>query len=159
MATKFYNSQARLFNQLLDGGNFEEIFAREEAKINSLEYSCSDEIAQGYKDKDIQDLKDVKTFFDKIQFLEEAEIYAVDAWGYGQTNYENLKVIGQVGGSMVCIIDSGHSDVYTIQKKKYVDKTQYTYLNADRVRSTSWGKPYSREALIENSYQNAYYGY
>lgn len=159
MATKFHNNQARIFNELLNGGDFEEILQRETENANSTEYYCSDEQVEQYKKQNIQGVLNVKNFFDKIKFFDKPEVYRVNSWGYGQTNYENLKVIGQAGGSMVCIIDNGYSDVFTIQKKKYTDKSEYTYIDSDRVRSTSWKEPYTKEAIIENTYHNAYYGH
>ena len=159
MATKITNNEATIFHQLLNGGNFEEIFEAEKERINSVGYYCSDEQAQKYRDRNIEELLKMKRFFDKIKFFDEPEVYKVDPWGYGQTNYENVKVLGQVGGSMVCIIDNGHSDVYTIQKKKYTDKVKYSYLDSDKVRSTSWKEPYTNEAMAEQSMYNAYYGH
>lgn len=159
MAVKFSNNQSRVFNELLNGADYNEVLKRETEEANSAEYYCSDEQAEQYRKQDIQDVLNVKKFFDKIKFFDEPEVYKVNPWGYGQTNYENLKVIGQAGGSMVCIIDSGYSNVYTIQKKKYVEKVKYTYLDSGRVRSTSWEKPYSKEAIIERNYYNAYYGH
>lgn len=159
MATKFYNNQARVFNELLNGGDFDEILQRETEEANNTEYYCSNEQAEKYRKQNIQGVLNVKKFFDKIKFFDEPEVYRVNSWGYGQTNYENLKVLGQVGGSMVCIIDNGYNGVFTIQKKKYTDKSEYTYIDSDRVRSTSWKEPYSKEAIIENTYHNAYYGH
>ena len=159
MATKFTNNEATIFHQLLNGGNFEEIFEVEKERINSTGYYCSDEQAQKYKDREIEGLLKMKRFFDKIKFFDEPEVYRVDPWGYGQTNYENVKVLGQVGGSMVCVIDNGHSDIYAIQKKKYTDKAEYTYLDSGKVRSTSWEEPYTNEAMAEQSMYNAYYGH
>ena len=141
MARKFTNNEATFFHQLLNGGNFEEIFEVEKERINNVGYYCSDEQAQKYRDSDIESFLDVKNFFDKIKFFNTPRVYKVNPWGYGQTNYENLKVIGQASGSMVCIIDSRYSDVFTIQKKKYTNKSNYTYLDSDRVRSTSWKEP------------------
>ena len=159
MATKFYNNQARIFNELLNGGDFNVTLQRETEKANNVEYYCSDEQAEEYRKQDIQEVLDVKKFFDKIKFFENPEVYKVNSWGYGQTNYENLKVIGQAGGSMVCVIDSIHSDVFTIQKKKYTDKSNYTYLDSDRVRSTSWKEPYTTDAIVEQVHYNAYNGH
>lgn len=156
MATKFYNNQARVFNRILNGENFEELLASEITKINSTQYRCSEEQAQKYRDQDLQDVLDVKEFFDKIKFFETPEIYKVNAWGYGQTNYENVKVLGFAGGSVVCVVDN---NVYTVQKKKYTDKAEYTYLDSDRVRSTSWLAPYTAEKMIEQSLYNSYYGH
>ena len=149
MATKFYNNQSRVFNELLNGGDFDEILQRETEKVNNAQYYCSDEQAEEYRKQEIQDVLDVKKFFDKIKFFDEPEVYRVDPWGYDQTNYENVKVLGQVGGSMVCVIDNGHSDIYAIQKKKYTDKAEYTYLDSGKVRSTSWEEPYTNEAMAE----------
>lgn len=159
MATKFCNNQARVFNELLNGGDFDEILQRETEKVNNAQYYCSDEQAKEYREQHIQDVINVKKFFDNIKFFDEPEVYKVNSWGYDQTNYENLKVIGQAGGSMVCVIDSGYSDVFTIQKKKYTDKSDYTYLDSDRVRSTSWKEPYTNNAIIEQAHYNAYNGH
>lgn len=159
MATKFYNNQSRVFNELLNGGDFDEILQRETEKVNNAQYYCSDEQAKEYREQHIQDVINVKKFFDNIKFFDEPEVYRVDPWGYDQTNYENVKVLGQVGGSMVCVIDNGYSDVYTIQKKKYTDKAEYTYLDSGKVRSTSWEEPYTNEAMAEQSMYNAYYGH
>ena len=52
MATKFTNNEATIFHQLLNGGNFEEIFEVEKERINSTVYYCSDEQAQKYKDRE-----------------------------------------------------------------------------------------------------------
>lgn len=158
MATKFYNEQARFFNQLLNGADFETIYNEAVSKIEDTKYYCNDEQAQKYKDENKNDLLEVKAFFDKIKFFEKPEIYAVNGWGYGQTNYENLKVLGQIGGSMVCIVNNDYSDVYTISKSKYTKK-EYANLDSDRVRSTSWRKPFTSEELHENSMYNAYNGY
>lgn len=159
MATKFYNNQSRVFNELLNGGDFDEILQRETEKVNNAQYYCSDEQAKEYREQHIQDVINVKKFFDNIKFFDEPEVYRVDPWGYEQTNYENVKVLGQVGGSMVCVIDNGYSDVYTIQKKKYTDKAEYTYLDSGKVRSTSWEEPYTNEAMAEQRMYNAYYGH
>lgn len=159
MATKITNNEATIFHQLLNGGNFEEIFEVEKERINSMGYYCSDEQAQKYKDGNIEELLKMKKFFDKIKFFDEPEVYRVDEWGYGQVNYENMKVLGQVGGSMVCIIDNRCSAIYTIQKKKYTDKVRRTYLDGGKVRSTSWKQPYTNEAIAEQSIHNAYCGH
>ena len=158
MATKFYNENARFFNQLLNGADFETIYNEAVTKIEETKYYCNDEQAQKYKDAEKNGLLEVKAFFDKIKFFEKPEIYAVNGWGYGQTNYENLKVLGQIGGSMVCIINNNYSDIYTISKAKYTKK-EYANLDSDRVRSTSWRKPFTSEELCENSMYNANNGY
>lgn len=159
MATKFYNDQARFFNQLLKGADFETIYKDAVSKIEETKYYCNDEQAQKYKDADKNGLLEVKAFFDKIKFFESPEIYSVNGWGYDQTNYENLQVLGQVGGSMVCIINNSYSDVYTISKAKYSNKDGWTYLDSNKVRSTSWGEPYTDKKIEDNILYNAYYGH
>lgn len=158
MATKFSNGEARFFNQLLNGADFETIYNEAVSKIEETKYYCNDEQAQKYKDAEKNGLLEVKAFFDKIKFFEKPEIYRVNGWGYGQTNYENLKVLGQIGGSMVCIVNNDYSDIYTISKSKYTKK-EYANLDSDRVRSTSWREPFTSEALCKNSMYNAYYGH
>lgn len=159
MAKKFYNNQARIFHKLLKGEDFNELLKVETHKINSSKYYCSEAQAQKYRDKCLKDVLDVKTFFDKIKFFETPEIYAINGWGYDQTNYENLKVLGQMGGSMVCVIDSNSSNIYTIQKNKYKDRAKWTKLDADGVRTTDWEQPFTSEEIITNHNYNAYYGH
>ena len=159
MATKFYNNQATVFHKLLKGADFNELLKSETEKINNTKYYCSEEKAQEYREQSIRDVLDVKTFFDKIKFFENEETYSVNGWGYDQTNYENLKVLGQMGGSMVCIIDDGHSDVFTVQKKKYADKASWSKLDSNGVRCTDWQEPYSNDEIRENQIYNAYYGH
>ena len=159
MAKKIYNNQARVFHKLLKGEDFSEILKAETEKINSSKYYCSEAQAQKYREQDLKGILDVKTFFDKIKFFENPEIYAVNGWGYDQTNYENLKVLGQIGGSMVCILDKNSSNIYTIQKKKYTDRAKWTYLDNDRVRATNWQQPFEDEVISENNLYNAYCGH
>ena len=159
MAKKFYNNQARVFHKLLKGEDFSEILKAETEKINSSKYYCSEAQAQKYREKDLKDILEVKAFFDKIKFFDEPEIYAINGWGYDQTNYENLKVLGQMGGSMVCVIDSNSSNIYTIQKNKYKDRAKWTKLDADGVRTTDWEQPFTSEEIITNHNYNAYYGH
>ena len=158
MATRFYNEQARFFNQLLKGANFEEIYKEAVKKIDDTKYYCNDERAQKYKDESKKELLEVKSFYDKIKFFDKPEVYSVLGWGYNQTNYENLEILGQVGGSMVCVLNQKHSDIYTISKSKYTKK-EYANLDKDGVRSTSWQKPYSDDEMQENAMYNAYYGH
>lgn len=158
MATRFYNSQARFFNQLLQGADFETIYKEATEKIEQTKYYCNDTQAEKYRQEEKNGLLEVKSFFDKMKFFEKPEVYAINGWGYDQTNYENLKIIGQVGGSMVCIVDNNYSDIYTISKSKYTKK-EYANLEKDGVRSTSWREPYTSEAIQENARYNSYYGH
>lgn len=157
MATKFYNNQARVFHRILNGENFEELLNSEISRLNDIKYFCSKEEAQKYRDQDLNEVLEAKAFFDKIKFFDKPETYQVNGWGYGQTNYENLTVLGTVGGSVVCFID--RHDVYTIQKKKYTERERWTYLDSNRVRSTDWAKPYNDKEMREQSLYNTYYGH
>ena len=157
MAIKFQNEQARFFNALLDGADFETLKSEYFAKIEATNYYATDEKANEYREGRKQDLLNVKAFFDKTKFFEQPETYKINGWGYGQTNYENLKVLGQNGGSVVVVIRNDHSSVYTIQKKKYTEKSKYTKL--DGVRSTNWAEPFTSEEMHEQILYNAYYGH
>lgn len=159
MATKFSNNQAKVFHKLLEGADFNELLKSETIKINSTQYYCSEAEAQKYREQRLQDVLNVKAFFDKIKFFDKPEIYSLNGWGYGQTNYENLKVLGQMGGCVVCVIDDGFSDVYTVQKKKYADKAEWTKLDNYNVRTTDWQQPYTTEEIRENNMYNAYCGH
>lgn len=159
MATKFSNNQARVFHKLLNGADFNELLKYEIEKINKTQYYCSEAEAQKYREQNLQDVLAVKTFFDKIKFFEKAETYKVNGWGYGQTNYENVKVLGQMGGSMACVIDGLDCDVYTVQKSKYINKSEWSKLDSHGVRTTDWQKPYSNDEIREKQIYNSYYGH
>lgn len=100
---------------------------------------------------------EVKEFFDKVKLFEEKETYSVMGWGYGQTNYENFMVVGQIGGSMVCILDCGNY-VFTVSKAKYLKK-EFAWLDNSKVRATKWDEPFTKEEIMEQNQYNAYYGH
>lgn len=89
----------------------------------------------------------------KMKRVEKPETYAVDSWGYEQTNTENVQVIGQAGSSMILI---GDYATYAIAKRKYVNR-EYAYL--DDVRSTSWEQAYTSDEIAESRQENMYFGH
>ena len=82
------------------------------------------------------------------------EQYAINQWGYEQTNLDNLTVVGTVRGAVIAL---ANDKVFSISKAKYNKKAAYTSL--DDVISTSWGKPYSSNEMASQAAENAYTGY
>jgi hypothetical protein len=103
-------------------------------------------------------IKDVRWFE-----ADEIRTYKVDGWGYDQTNYENLELIGEVGSYYVGRVNNHH--FYKIPKSvegsgvKMKDGSRKSYYNIDSVRSTHWSKPYSEKEIIDQSTYNMYCGH
>ncbi len=89
----------------------------------------------------------------KFKPLDKPETYAVNSWGYEQTNYENVQVIGQAGSSMILV---GRYATYAIAKRKYVNRE---YAHLDAVRSTSWEQAYTSDEIAESRQENMYFGH
>ena len=156
MATKFSNQQERYFKKLYEGLTREEIISDikddleqriQPAYMNKFDY---------YLSKDIEEFEEVEEYFQRMKPLDEIEMYAINAWGYEQTNLENFTVVGQVGASMVCI---GAHCIWSVSKAKYNKKEPYTSLDSDHVRSTSWETWYPFDEIAENRMHNAYFGH
>lgn len=96
---------------------------------------------------------EAEALYAKFKPLDKPEVYAVNGWGYEQTNYENVQLVGQVGGSMILV---GRYATYAIAKRKYVNR-EHAYL--DDVRSTSWEKAYTSDEIAENRLDNMYNGH
>lgn len=96
---------------------------------------------------------EAEALYKKMKRLDKPELYAVNSWGYDQTNYENVQVVGQAGGSMILV---GQYATYAIAKRKYVNR-EHAYL--DDVRSTSWDKAYTSDEMAENRLENMYNGH
>ena len=96
---------------------------------------------------------EAEALYAKMKRLDKPEVYAVNGWGYEQTNYENVQLVGQVGGSMILV---GRYATYAIAKRKYVNR-EHAYL--DDVRSTSWEKAYTSDEIAENRLENMYNGH
>lgn len=96
---------------------------------------------------------EAEALYAKMKRVEKPEVYAVNGWGYEQTNYENVQVIGQAGASMILV---GDYATYAIAKHKYTNR-EYAYL--DDVRSTSWNEAYTSDEIAESRQENMYFGH
>lgn len=96
---------------------------------------------------------EAEALYAKIKPLDKPETYAVNSWGYDQTNTENVQVIGQAGSSMILI---GNYATYAIAKRKYTNR-EHAYL--DDVRSTSWEQAYTSDEIAESRQENMYFGH
>lgn len=96
---------------------------------------------------------EAEALYAKMKRVENPQLYAVNGWGYDQTNYENVQLVGQAGGSMILV---GRYATYSIAKRKYVNR-EHAYL--DDVRSTSWEKAYTTDEIAENRLENMYNGH
>lgn len=96
---------------------------------------------------------EAEALYAKFKRLDKPEVYAVNGWGYEQTNYENVQLVGQVGGSVILV---GQYATYAIAKHKYVNRE---HACLDDVRSTSWEKAYTSDEIAENRLENMYNGH
>ena len=96
---------------------------------------------------------EAEALYAKFKALDKPETYAVNSWGYDQTNTENVQVIGQAGSSMILI---GNYATYAIAKRKYTNK-EHAYL--DDVRSTSWEQAYTSDEIAESRQEKMYFGH
>lgn len=96
---------------------------------------------------------EAEALYAKMKRVEKPEVYAVNGWGYEQTNYENVQLVGQAGSSMILV---GDYATYAIAKRKYVNR-EYAYL--DDVRSTSWEQAYTSDEIAESRQENMYFGH
>ncbi len=96
---------------------------------------------------------EAEALYAKFKPLDKPETYAVNSWGYEQTNYENVQVIGQAGSSMILV---GRYATYAIAKRKYVNRE---YAHLDAVRSTSWEQAYTSDEIAESRQENMYFGH
>jgi len=158
MATKFTNDEARFFNRLVKGEDFTTLFKEYENEINARRWLGDPKKGEEYKRREIEDLINVKAFFDKCKLFDKPELYMVNPWGYDQTNYDNLSVLGQNGGVMVCMIEGKNYGVYTIAKAKYTKK-ECANIDTRGVRSTNWRESYTTDEIMNNVIYNAYNGH
>ena len=96
---------------------------------------------------ELRELVEVEAYLSKVKW-DKPQTFGVDPWGYEQTNYENLTIVGHVRGSLVALV--GYN-VYSIAKAKYNKRDKYIL---DSVRSTSWEPAYT-----DQTEYNAYYGH
>lgn len=152
---KFSNSAAIYFKKLVNGESFEDIsrFINQEELAKQPIFHLSDQDVADNIDYELEDFNKALALFLKMKPLESVK-YAINPWGYEQTNLDNITLVGQVRSSLV-FIDS--NNVYTVSKCKYTKKASYTFL--DDVRSTSWEPAYTAEEKANQIEYNANYGY
>ena len=154
MATKLTNTEASYFIKIFNGESKEKI-------INTFELLKQYRLAGNSSDATefIKGLEasynTAKALYDSIKSFDEPEAYSVNAWGYDQTNYENITVIGSYRNSVIAI---GDYKVYAISKKKYLERT-YANLDTEGVTSTNWKEPYSLDEISEQRQNNLYWGH
>ena len=102
---------------------------------------------------ELRELVEVEAYLSKVKW-DKPQTFGVDPWGYEQTNYENLIIVGHVRGSLVALVGC---NVYSIAKAKYNKRDKFTHL--DDVRSTSWEPAYTDQELADQAEYNAYYGH
>ena len=152
---KLNNSSAAYFKDLVKGQTVDEITEAIKKDVHSkkdvFNFTYNDIISNiSYE---IADLNNALDLFNKMKPVKH-EQYAINQWGYEQTNLDNLTVVGTVRGSMIAL---ANDKVFSISKAKYNKKAAYTSL--DNVISTSWGKSYSSNEMASQATQNAYTGY
>ena len=154
MTVKFNNSEASYFMALVNGVSIEDekkIIIEETRKQYR---TMSDENIEECVNESLEDFEEVAKAFANFKPYEKAEKYSVNSWGYDQTNYENIEVVGQIRGTVIVL---GEYTVYGVSKKKFTEKAPYTKL--DDVRSTNWEKPFTSDEILENAMENAYSGH
>lgn len=151
---KFSNSAAIYFKKLVNGESFEDInrFINQEESDKQPIFHLSDQDVADNIDYELEDFNKASALFLKMKPLESVK-YAINPWGYGQTNLDNITLVGQVRTSLV-FVDS--NNVYTVSKGKF-NKQELTHL--DDVRSTSWKPAYTAEEKANQIEYNANYGY
>ena len=151
---KFNNSAAIYFKKLVNGESFVEVKKdiKKSEKGKQPVFHMTDKDVASNIEYELTELDQANAYYSKMKPLESVE-YAINPWGYEQTNLDNIKLVGQVRASLV-FIDS--NNVYTVSKVKF-NKHELTFL--DDVRSTSWGKAYTSEDKANQIEYNANYGY
>jgi len=149
MSVKLDNSEARYFRNLITGMTEDQIRDRIQSDIHDRieEGYIRPEYADSYLAESYRDLEEAAKVYAAMKPLQTPEVYAVNPWGYDQTNYENMTIVGQVGSSMIGMLNH---KVVAIAKNKY---TTRTYADLDGVRSTSWEPALSDDTLRNSTYQ------
>jgi len=147
MTTKLENREADYFKQLVSGMTEDQI--RDSIKAAADEHVQDGylraEYAEGFITDCLDDLAEAVKLFAAMKPLSTPEVYAVHVWGYDQSNYENVTILGQAGSSMIGLV--GYN-VVAIAKNKY---TTRTFAKLDEVRSTSWEPAISDDTILNNS--------
>ena len=152
---KLNNSAAVYFKSLVNGQSVDKITEDIKKDINSQKdvFNFTAEDIKNNISYEIQELSQALDLFGKMKPVKH-ENYAINQWGYEQTNLNNLTIVGTVRGSVIAL---ANDKVFSISKAKYNKKAAYTSL--DEVISTSWAKPYSSDKMALQATKNAYTGY
>lgn len=155
MTVKLNNEAATYFNELVNGKDIEVLKQDIKKDIQSKQpvFHYSDQDMKEIYNDDLEELEKATTLYGKMKPVKH-ETYAINSWGYEQTNLNNLIVVGTVRGSVIAL---ANYKVFSISKAKYTKKAAYTRLN--NVLSTSWEPAYTSEDLQENAQYNAAHGY
>lgn len=152
---KLNDSSAAYFKKLVEGQTVSEITEAIKKDIHSKKdvFNFTPDDIKNNISYEIKELSRALDLFGKMKPVKH-EKYAINQWGYEQTNLNNLTVVGTVRGSVIILASY---KVFSVSKAKYNQKAPYTSL--DDVISTSWGKPYTSNSLAANAMKNAYNGY
>ena len=152
---KLNNSAAVYFKDLVKGQSVDEITEAIKKDVHSKKdvFNFTADDIKSNISYEVGELSKALDLFGKMKPVKH-EQYAINQWGYEQTNLNNLTVVGTVRGSVIVL---ANDKVFSISKAKYNKKAAYTSL--DDVISTSWGKPYSSNRMAAQATQNAYTGY
>ena len=152
---KLNNEAATYFKELVNGKGLDDLKQDIQKDIQSkkpiFHYSDQD-MQEIYKD-DLEELEKATVLYGKMKPVKH-ESYAVNSWGYEQTNLNNLTIVGTVRGSVIVL---ANYKVFSVSKAKYTKKA--AYIRLDDVISTSWAPAYTSEELQENAQYSAAYGY
>ena len=152
---KLNNEAATYFKELVNGKDLDALKQEIQKDIQGKQpiFQYSDQDMKDIYSDDLEELEKATTLYNKMKPVKH-ETYAINSWGYEQTNLNNLTVVGTVRGSVIAL---ANYKVFSISKAKYTKKTAYTRL--DDVISTSWKPVYTSKELQENAQYNANYGY
>jgi hypothetical protein len=93
---------------------------------------------------------------------EEIRLYKIWGWGYDQTNYENLEIVGEKGAYFVAKVHDWNW--YKIPKSvgsgfKRKDGTVKDHYSIDSSRTTSWETPYASKEIDDQNRLNTFCGH
>lgn len=152
---KLNNSAATYFKDLVEGQSVDEIKESIKKDVNSKKdvFNFTADDIKNNISYEVGELSKALDLLGKMKPVKH-EKYAINQWGYEQTNLNNLTIVGTVRGSVIAL---ANYKVFSISKAKYNKKAAYTSL--DDVISTSWDKPYTSNEMGSQATKNAYTGY
>ncbi|GAK31040.1 hypothetical protein WOSG25_070170 [Weissella oryzae SG25] len=155
MVTKLTNDEAKYFIELCAGKTKQQIIGVA-ALLSDYRLAASKRDSTAFVKSREAAYKIAETLFNSITFFDNPEFYRLNPWGYEQTNYENIKVVGSYKNTVIAF---NQHTVYAISKNKYRNREPHTYLDNQRLRSTSWLSPYTNQEIAKQSQENMYLGH